>query len=301
MSSGKSWKLAIAALTLGLALAPAAAAAESFTLPEEPDFAFVTGSPYTESKRFLQIILNNQFTQEEVNGTTERLLSNSLRLEYGFTDRLEADLVVNFVNSWLTAPGVESNLNGFGPSLLGVRYRILRESSAPITLTFGPQILPPTANIAKGFGSGGFGLAWDLTTGREWNRWFFHYLAVNYATTFAVLDPTAGSRADFTLHTLNYGLALGFRPVEHMTASGNKHDLHVTMEFDGTLSQEILPGNVTGQRTTENQFFFIPGARYGFLTPKKFLAEVGIAGIVGLTAAAPDWGLILQTQFELGF
>lgn len=276
-----------------------AAAEESF-LPEEPDYAFVTGSPYTETKKFLQIILTNFFNSFDEAGITSRELNNFLRFEYGITDRLEADLVLNFNDQWNSGADGNSDAHGFGDTLLGLRYRILREPEFPITLSFGPQILLP-GSFSKSFSSGGFGLAWDLTTGREWNRWFFHYLSLNYATTFAAKDPTQGSFSDFNLHNFNWGVALGFRPIEKTTRSGGRHDLHVTIEASGTFGQSVAAGSVQGFPTTDNEIIFVPGLRYGYITPKKFLAEVGLAGVIGLSSDSPDWGLILQTQWEFGF
>ena len=287
-------------LIFGL-LFTAIAQGEETVAPEEPDYAFVTGSPYTENKNFLQIILTNAFTDQLDAGIRDLQLSNSLRFEFGFTDRLEADLVVNFNDLWSRSPGLNSTANGFGDTVLGLRYRILTEAHSPITLTFGPQLLLPTGSFAKGFSPGGFGIAWDLTMAKEWNSWFFHYVSVNYATTFGARDPTPGSQALFTLHNVNWGVALGFRPLEKPTGNGGKHDLHITLEGSGNLAQEVVTGPSRGSRATSAPVNLVPGIRYGYITPHKTLYEVGVAGIIGLTSAAPDWGVILQTQWELGF
>ncbi|MFO1462439.1 MAG: hypothetical protein U1F66_01550 [bacterium] len=283
------------------AFLPAGLRAQDATPPEEPDYAFVTGSPYTEGKRFLQVISTEFFSQDDSPGLRERQLSHTLRFEYGFTDRLEADLVLNYNQLWSSGPASAGNAHGFGETVLGLRYRILDEEHTPITLTFGPQILPPTGSFSDGFGTGGFGLAWDLTLAKEWNSWFFHYVSVNYATTFGARDPTAGSQALFTLHNLNWGLALGFRPVEKKTSSGGKHDLHLTLETSGTLEQEVQAGPSHGSRSTSTSVLLVPGLRYGYITARKRLFEIGLAGVLGLTEASPDWGLILQTQWEFGF
>lgn len=295
----KTYLLAVA-FALGLLL-PRFGLAQVSPAPEEPDYAFVTGSPYTEGKKFLQIILTEFFTQDGSPGLTERQLSQFLRFEYGLTDRLEADLVINFNDLWSTGSLGAGNLNGFGDTVLGLRYRILDEGHSPITLTFGPQILPPTGSFSKGFGTGGFGLAWDLTMAKEWNSWFFHYVSVNYATTFGARDPTPGSQALFTLHNVNWGVALGFRPLEKPTANGGKHDLHITLEGSGNLAQEVVGGSFRGSRDTSAPVILVPGIRYGYITSHKTLYEIGVAGVIGLTSASPDWGVILQTQWELGF
>ena len=56
---------------LPLLVPPCVATAQGSLFPEEPDYAFVTGSPYTESQKFLQIILTNIFTQTLDAGGTD--------------------------------------------------------------------------------------------------------------------------------------------------------------------------------------------------------------------------------------
>lgn len=269
--------------------------------PEEPDYAFLTGSPYTENKKFLQLILTNLFQQFRNPGETQNLLTNSLRFEYGFTDRLEGDLVLPFNDSWEKTSGVSSNANGFGDTLLGLRYRFLNEASSPITLTFGPQLLPPTGKFRAGFGSGGLTLAWDLTMAKEWNRWFFTYFDLNYGTTFSAQDPTLGSTAHFNLNNFTGSVALGFRPLERDGKKGDHHCVHLYLEASGNLVQSVEVGSTQGTRTTQNTYLLAPGVRYGYMTKNKNLTEVGVAGVIGLGADSPTWGMILQTQFETGF
>lgn len=273
-------------------------------MPEEPDYAFFAGSPYTEPTRFLQVILTNYFQNFRAGEYPQRQLSNLLRFEYGLTDRLEADLVLSYNSLWSELPGTSVQpvqQNGFGNTLLGLRYRFLNEESSPLTLTFGPQLLLPTGVVNAVFGNGGLGLAWDLTMAREWSPLLFTYLNLNYATTFNALDPTPGSLQDYTLQNLFWAVALGFRPLEVDGAKGGHHCLHAFLEAAGVLQESVDPGAVVGIRSTQKTFVLSPGLRYGYLTKNKTLAEVGLAAPVGFGQDSPTWGLMLQTQLEYGF
>ena len=136
--------------------------------PEEPDYAFIAGGPYTQAKNSVQIILSNYYTREDLGSLTEQRLINSLRLEWGFSNRLEGDIVFQYANEWTEVGGNVGNVNGFGDTVVGLRYRLLQESLSPITLTLGPQLIIPTGDESRGFGDGNVGGAWDLTVAREW-------------------------------------------------------------------------------------------------------------------------------------
>ena len=269
--------------------------------PEEPDYAFFTGSPYTQAKDSIQLILGNIFSRNGVLGGNQKLLTHSLRTEWGFTDNLETDVIVQYVNQWTKSGGSTVGQNGFGDTTFGVRYRFLREESSPITLTFGPQVLIPTGDVEGGLSNGSFGFAWDLTMARDWSKRFFNYASFNYSTTPNVTDPTAGSTREFVLNNINWGLAPAFRLFEKEGSRGGHYCLHLFTEWAGTVSQSVMVGTTVGQKVTAATTLFSPGLRFGYLNKEETLIEIGLAAPVGLTQEAPDWGLFLQTQFEYVF
>lgn len=279
-------------------LATQVRAGENFTL-EEPGFYFITNNPYTEPKKFFQVAVATLYSNDSNPNILEQDLVTGLQIAYGFTDRLEASLTLEYDLQWNQIPGPDSFVKGFEDTLIGLRYRFLTEKENPITLAFGPQFWLPTGNVSNGFGAGGPTLAWDLTIAKEWNRWFFHTLELNYATTFSAVDPNASSSARFTLHNFFWSLGLGFRPIERDTAAGSHHDFHVTLEFSGTLGEQLSNGSVPGLARVPSSYLFVPGVKYGYSTKDQFLTEIGVAGVIGLNQT-PDWGLILQTQWEFG-
>jgi hypothetical protein len=282
-----------------LLLAPVNAWCASSWVLEEPGFYFITNNPYTEPKKTFQVALGIFFFDDLSAGVRERDIANGLQIAYGFTDRLEASLNLEYDLQWDNGAGQDSFTQGFDDTILGLRYRFLTEKKNPITLAFGPQLWLPTGNVSKGLGSGGLSLAWDLSLAKEWNRWFFQSLELNYATTFSAIDPSAPNQDHSNLHNFYWAVGLGFRPVEIDTAKGGHHDFHITLEFSGTLGESVSTDNNPGIVRIPSSYLFVPGVKYGYSTKNNFLTEIGLGGVIGLTST-PDWGLILQTQWEFG-
>ena len=132
--------------------------------PEEPDFAFIAGGPYTQPQGSFQIIMAGQWGTRSViqNASTLRTTQYGtlFRNEWGLTDRWELDLIAPGAGERDTVNGVPA-LSSFAvaDSVLGVRYRVLKESAHPFTLTTGPQLILPTGNVLLGTGIGKMGYA----------------------------------------------------------------------------------------------------------------------------------------------
>ncbi len=263
--------------------------------PEEPDFFFLTGGPYTQKKHSPQIIWANQWFRDLSAGVRSRDYIGAGRAEWGFTDRWEFDLEFGALALKERTAGVTTFAeHGADDLLVGVRYRLLRENSAPFTLTMGPQIIAPVASRRRGLGTGEVGYAWDIAAAKDWGGPVFVAASLKLRLTPDVPAFPDGSGPEFDLSSIEWSLALGWRALER-PAGGVNHDIHVLFELGGARADDIDAG--TRVRSTELQFS--PGVRYGYLSRGGKLAEVGLAFPVGLTGAAPDWGVILQLQFEL--
>lgn len=261
--------------------------------PEEPDFFFLTGGPYTQKKNSPQIIWANQWFFQRTGDTRLRDYTGAGRFEWGITDNVEADFEFGAVAERTRTPGL-GTIKASSPAdlLVGVRYRLLREDFAPFTLTMGPQVIAPTANRA--FGPGEVSYAWDTTAAKDWGGPVFLAASVNLSVTPDVPAFDDGSGPRFDLSAVAWGVALGWRALEKPTAAGTHHDLHAFLEFGGDRVEEID----AGQRIRSTQVLTSPGVRYGHTSRRGNLFEVGVAVPVGLNRDAPDWGLILQVQYE---
>lgn len=274
--------------------------------PEEPDFAFISGSAYTQVKKSVQFIHATSFGTRRFTVLGGRRNEDQFlffqREEYGVTDRMELDVVTPGAGSRERLNGTVVNSDyGFADSLIGVRYRFLsEEKNAPLTLTMGPQLLLPSGSVPKGTGQGSIGFAWDVAVSRDWRGPFFLYNTLNYHVLPAGKDPTPGSTEGFALHGINWATALGIRALEH-PSGGSKHDIHAFFEAGGSWEQGVEPGAVVGTRRGELAWVFSPGVRYGFITSRKTLTEIGVSFPIGLGPNGPKRGIIIQFQFERVF
>lgn len=263
--------------------------------PEEPDFFFLTGGPYTQKKNSPQIIWANQWVFSRSGPRRARDSTGAGRFEWGLTDNLEADFEFGAlaVRERLLGTTVFSE-SGPDDLLFGVRYRLLNERSAPFTLTIGPQLIAPVASRRRGLGAGRTGYAWDTTAAKDWGGPVFLVASLNLSVTPDVPALPDGTGPRLDLAAVTGATALGWRALERPRADGANHDLHVLFEFGGAREDEIA----SGARARSTPVLFSPGLRYGFLTRAGALAEMGVAFPVGLNRDAPDWGFILQVQYE---
>lgn len=266
--------------------------------PEEPDFAFVAGGPYTQKKNSVQFILPSQWGRRRsvVGGSIldRAEFGTLLRTEWGFTDRLELDLIVPAQGARERLDEITINSNfSLADAVLGARYRLLRESSAPFTLTTGPQIILPSGSPLRGTGFDTVGYAWDVAAARDWGGPLFLYTSFNYSFYPSVRDSSPGARRNFNLHDLFWGTALGLRMLEKPRGTSH-HDIHLFLEYG--LGRQETPGATA--KVAEVQTVIAPGVRYGFLTRTKKLFEIGVSIPVGLNRNTPRGGVILQIQFE---
>lgn len=269
---------------------------------EEPDFAFLTGGPYTQKKKSLQFIYPTRFDWRRSAGREERNVATLLRVEWGFTDRLELDVIANAAGARLSGPqGLLASNFTRGDTVVGLRYRLLDEASAPVTLTMGPQFLLPTGRKELGTSAGKVGYGWDVAAAKDWRGPVFVYSSLNFRFTPRAPDPTSGSNRRFNLQSLAWASALVWRTVERPRSGGSKHDIHTFFEVAGERADELEAGAPGSVKSTLHAVVFAPGVRYGFMTVRKKLFEVGVSFPVGLNRAAPDFGMILQFQFEQVF
>jgi hypothetical protein len=280
-------------LLLALLAGPTAVAQDEE--PEEPDFFFLTGGPYTQKKSSPQIIWATQWLRDRSGDVSTRAYLGAGRAEWGLTDRWEVDFEFGALALKEREVGVTTFAeHGAADLLLGVRYRLLREGAAPFTLTTGPQVIFPVASRRRGLGTGEVGYAWDLAAAKDWGGPVFLAASVNLGLTPNVAAFPDGSGREFDLSSVEWGTALGVRALERPSGEAH-HDLHALFEVSGVRADFVE----AGARGRITEVFFSPGLRYGHLSRRGSLTEIGVAFPLGLTRDSADWGVILQIQFEL--
>lgn len=298
---GRIW-LALSLLLAVTAFSPAASAEDQPQEPEEPDFAFVAGGPYTQRRNSIQTISASQYGRRRSNlggSTLEHAeFGTLLRNEWGLTDRWELDFIVPAEGGRDRIGPVRLDSSfALGDSVLGIRYRLLQESRAPFTLTMGPQLILPTGSVASGTSFDQVGVAWDMAAAKDWGGPVFLYSSLNFSLFPSVRLPRPAARADFPLHNIFWGTALGLRPLERNHGSSH-HDLHAFLEFGVGVEQDLTGDSTTVRRVTDVHTLISPGIRYGLLKRNDDLYEVGVSFPVGLDRGTPRYGIILQLQFE---
>lgn len=274
--------------------------------PEEPDYAFVTGGPFTQLKKSIQFIHQFGYGTRRFPVTGGHRNEDEylffLRTEWGLTDYWELDVITPAAGNRERFNGATISSNkAFADSIIGVRYRFLREDTSPITLAMGPQVILPTGSFRRGTGNNSAGLAWDVSAAKDWGGPVFMFWSMNYSVLPSADDPTLGATREFALHKTSWASALVFRPLERETPSGGNHDVHVFFEAGGNYGHEIEPGVTVGTRIGQLAWVFAPGVRYGFLTAGKTLIEIGVSAPIGLGPNGPKKSLIIQFQFEKVF
>ncbi|MGI8784302.1 MAG: hypothetical protein ACR2L2_11715 [Acidobacteriota bacterium] len=264
------------------------------TSPEEPDFAFITGGPFTQGKKVPQFI--SAFNYGRFKGPSKRFFSDNwsrtLRIEWGFTDKLEGDFIFGNYESVTRSSAGRFGERGWDDTVAGIRYRLLNEEDHPFTLTLGPQVIAPTSAGSD------WTYAVDIASAKDWGGPVFIFTSLNYRVTPGVERLTSSS-AESTFHGLNWASALGLRLLEQKRANGSLQDIHGFLELGGEVEQEFESPLLSSKKDSRHAVLFAPGIRWGFMTPRKNLFELGISFPLGLNRHAADWGIIAQLQIEI--
>ena len=163
-------------------------------------------------------------------------------------------------------------------------------------LTMGLKIIVPTGSFRSGTGNSATGVAWDIAAAKDWGGPVFVYASANYSFFPSVRQEVVGGPQHFPLHNIFGATALVFRPLE-TDRGANHHDIHAFFEY-GLGREEGLEFGPLTQKTTTTVSLFAPGIRYGLLTAKNRLIEIGVSFPIGLNQSTPRGGVIVQLQIE---
>ena len=272
--------------------------------PEEPDYAFIAGGPYTQKKNSPQFIFPTQWGRRTSNVGGSVLkhaeFGALFRTEWGLTDRWELDVIFSAEGERdFLGTRRETSTFALADSVLGVRYRFLQESSSPLILTMGPQLILPTGSFLSGTGFEKPGYAWDVAAAKDWGGPVFVFSSLNYAVFPRVRAVGSGSNQRFNLQEIFFASALGVRPLEK-DLGPNHHDIHLFFEY-GVGREEGLETDGPIRKASDVVSVFAPGIRYGVLTRRQRLFEIGVSIPIGLNRNTPRAGIIFQIQFENAF
>ena len=256
----------VAVVVLGGA-APAGASGEKRALLEE----FLTAEPcYVQARGEFELSSALDYRRP---GGGWRL---PVLVEYGITDRLEAEVEAG----WLSVPGVDGDVRGPGDLEVGLHYA-LRPDVATVALTLGADVGLPTGDEERGLGSGRADVELFGIAGLRLGRGELHVtgmLEVGEEEAEPALNAAAVLPAADFRFTLEANLSRGGAAA---WPDGSPEDAAPADDAEEEdVSLVVTPG-----------LFFRPGPEF----------ELGIGVPVGLTEAAPDWGIVGRVTVELEF
>jgi hypothetical protein len=196
--------------------------------------------------------------------------------EYGITDRIEAEIET----SYLSVPGDGSHTGGMGDVELGLHYA-LRPEVEEVAVILGADVGLPTGDEAKGLGSGETDVEFFAIAGMKLGRAELHM------TGLLELEEEA-------------------EPALNAAAVYPYRDLRITLEANvlpdggGAKGRVVGPGGAQTPGAKLNEGFWVVVTPGLFHRPSPEV-EYGIGMPIGLTRAAPDWGVIARLTVEFEF
>ena len=185
-------------------------------------------------------------------------------VEYGITDRVEAEVEARY----LSVPGDGALSRGLGDVELGLHYA-LRPDVDKVAVTLGADVGLPTGDEAKGLGSGRADVEFFAIAGTKLGR--------------AELHVTGMLEVEEEI-----------KPALNAAAVCPHGALRFTLEAN-VLPGEEKPGEEKGNE--DLRVVVTPGL---FHRPSPEI-EYGIGVPMGLTKAAPGWGIIGRLTIEFEF
>jgi len=174
--------------------------------------------------------------------------------------------------------------SGWGDLLLNYRYQAIFDAATLTALAPRASVVLPTGNADRGFGDDTLGAQFNLPYSTTFGtRWFAH---LNAGFTWL---PAAGPPPRRTLQHYNLGASLIYAVAS---------DLHLLVECAGAWMEGA---DAAGRATRPLAAVISPGVRKAWNLRGGRQVVVGLAAPMGVTAAAPLYGVFLYFSFEHPF
>ena len=250
-------------------------AAEPLPAAAIQDNSFLVEEAYNQEAGVVQHILNIGYGVDQLRGSDDRELLLNFTQEwpvFSQTHQFSYTLPYSFTESG------GAGQNGINDIVLSYRFQASLENER--SLAFAPRIslIVPTGDSDKGFGNDSLGYQINLPVSKMvGRRWSVH------ANAGATWFP------DVHGHDLvNYNIA----------ASGIyalRSNFHLMLECVGIWEQSV---NDSGRRGRSFSAVLSPGFRYAWNHANDAQTVLGLAAPIGLTAEAPDYGVIFYLSHE---
>ncbi len=208
---------------------------------------------------------------EFLNDGSSKSAKTFTRFEYGVTDDLVVEAVVPFK---FRRPKSGSNTEGLGDVALEVKYRVIREPDAPVSVGVGFEVGFPTGDEGRGLGNGNFKYEPILSLGKV-----FEWGSIHQDAKLELVRETGGGvkREASTTSAIGWELADEIGGLEHVTG---------WLALDWKFVEN-----------TRTKLSLIP-ALSGEFEGLPVEIEWGVGIPIGVTDAADNWGLITSLEVE---
>jgi hypothetical protein len=242
------------------------------------DNSFLVEEAYNQEPGVVQHIFTAFYSVDKLAGPDDKILSLGFTQEwpvFSQTHQFSYTIPYSFVDA------KDGSEDGLGDILLNYRYqayfneRNLRAFAPRLSLVL------PTGDEKRGFGDDTLGYQLNLPFSTAiGNSWFAH---LNAGLTYL---PDAGSSSRHDLLHYNLGGSLIYAATR---------DVHFMLEWVGAW---IHVPKSTGGLDREFASIISPGVRKAFNFANDSQLVLGVAAPIGLTRAAPDFGVFLYLSFE---
>lgn len=238
------------------------------------DNSFFVEEAYNQGPGVVQHIFNFVGSLDRVHGPDDRSLATSLTEEWPL-GCLEHQF--SYTIPYLVERSDRRTQDGLGDVLLNYRYQLFAETAAQPAVAPRLSLVLPTGDADRGFGQGRLGYQFNLPVSKVVsNRWSLH---ANAGLTFF---PQVKGR-DLTSYTL------AASAIYAVTS-----DFNLMLEMVGSWDEDLA------ERGKDRSFSALvsPGFRYALNLANDVQVVVGLAAPIGLTGAAPDYGLFVYFSVE---
>lgn len=264
-------------LCLTSAIAAAVSAAEEDMRPAKgvQDNSFFIEEAYNQEAGVVQHIFNATYGVSRRRGPDDKEWSPVFTQEWPLgsqTHQFSYTAPYSFTES-----GGQSD-HGLGDILINYRFQALTETSTRPAFAPRLSLILPTGDEDRGFGNGSFGYQINLPLSKiVSDRWTLHG---NAGLTF--LPDVQG------LDLVHFNL--GGSAIYAVSRR-----LNLMLECVGNFDDESKAGR---GRHRSASVILSPGLRYAFNFKNDAQVVVGVAAPVGVTADAPDYGVVLYFSVE---
>lgn len=243
------------------------------------DNSFLIEEAYNQESGVVQHIWTGAYGVNRMSGPDQKIWNLSFTQEWPFPNQTHQ---VSYTIPWTFENQGGVHNDGVGDVLLNYRYQMYFNETSLTAFAPRLSLVLPTGDANRGLGNDTLGYQMNLPFSTTLNdRWYFH---ANAGCTWL---PNAGPGPRQDLFDSFVGASFAYAATSRV---------HLILEWTGTWLDR-------GKGGSGHDFAAVisPGVRTAFNLPGGAQIVLGLAAPVGLTRAAPEFGLFFYVSFEHPF